>query len=195
MAFYVWTKDSKDKSFAWIRRFPTELNRNKFKLGKGISCSDWFPDHPEIQVREDKGIVLADSIPNSGELLIVSEKLKTVLDEVEGADFEFFPVTILDKKGRASEKEYYVANLLSVIDCVNMVESKYVMDPLRKGQVDWFSELRLDESRIPADQLVFRLKDLTRLLIVRSELVNNIQQADCTGIYFEPVEDHGALFR
>ena len=116
---------------------------------------------------------------------MVGEKLKSVFDEHSGANFEYFPVTILDKKGRPDKRPYYVANLLDTVDCVDMEKSSYVMDSIIKDQVMYFKELILDESKIPEDKAIFRLKDKTDLIIINDPLSDAILDAGCTGIDFQ----------
>lgn len=147
MLYYVWSVDDTDESYAFIDEFGDEINRNCWKLDKGISCSDWFPSFPEIQIGELGGIKIPDYVENRFDFLIISQKLKEVLEEKSAALFEFFPVNILDKKGRSIGKPYFIANLLDTVDCVDMDASEYQMGSLVKDQVSDFSLLVLDEEK------------------------------------------------
>lgn len=195
MQYFVWCGDDEDSSFARIYKFPEEMNRNLYKLGQGISCKDWFPDNPQIQIEVEAGIVLTDVIFNYDDFLIVSEKIKLILEEHSGSSFEFFQISILDKKGRVDERSYYMANLLEVIDCVDMEKSEYDMDPLAPSQVDQFMRLVLNESKIDPEKGIFRLKDKTDLIIINHTLARKILEEGCAGVLFEYLDDHGEIFR
>ncbi len=195
MDYFVWNHDDEDDTFAWIKDFPGEVDEFSWKLGKGTSCTDWFPDNPVFPVYSEDGIKLTDAIPNYSGLLIISEKLKAIFEEHSGANVEYLPVRISDKKGRVSPKQYYIANLLDTIDCVDMEKSSYVMSAIIKDHVLRFSELILNEDRLNSENHIFRLKDKTDLILIDDPFSDAILDADCTGMLFQELDDHGSILR
>lgn len=193
--YVVWQRRESDEALAWIRDFPPNIESEDWKLCKGISCSDWFPENPEVRVCLEKGVKLSDAIPNHSNLLVANEKLKSLLDEHSGANIEYFPVTVLDKKGRPDARSYYVANLLDTVDCVDMEKSEYRMDALIKTQVDRFAEIVFDEQRIDAEKQMFRLKDKTDLIVLTTGLARKILDAKCEGMRFVYLKDYGKFWR
>lgn len=195
MNYYPWTDDEDNDLLAWIEDFTGIIKKKKYRLHDGISCKDWFPNDVEFELNINHGIKLADAIPNTALLLIISDKLRIILEEKSGAEFEFFPVKIRDKKGHLVKKDYFVANLLETTECVDMEKSDFVMDRIIKTQVNYFKTLVLDEKNVIPESKIFRLKEQTKLIIVREDLKNEILNAGCTGIVFRDIDDYGSEFR
>ncbi len=194
MKYYVWI-DNNDESYAWIKDFPDEIRDCKWKLKEGVSCADWFPENTVLPIYSEDGIKLTDSIQNYSDLLIISEKLKAIFEKHSGANFEYLPVRISDKKGRVTPNQYYIANLLDTVDCLDMEKSSYVMGSIIKDQVSRFSELILDENNIDPTKKIFRLKDKTDQIVVSEEIIPPMKENGIKGPALEPVEDYGLVFR
>ena len=194
MNYFPWEKDD-DEDLAFIKKVPDELKGNDWKLTEGISCSDWFPDSVTFELDPNQGIKLTDAIPNCLNIHIVSEKLKGILLD-NSKHFEFFPVSIKNAKGKISKKKYYVANLTIKVNCMDMNKSKYKANLLDKSQARKISHLFLDEEKIPNDELIFRLGEMTDLLIVKEGLAKIIAiEEDCSGVIMTYLEDYGEEFR
>jgi hypothetical protein len=195
MKYYPWLTDDNDDSFAWIDNFPSDISEERYMLDKGVSAKEWFPENSVIDLEKGTGIRVADAIPNYDNFLIISEKLKKILTEKSKANFEYFPIKIRDHEGHIVKSDYYIANLLDTIECVNMKTSEYRMDPIIKTQVERFKRLVLDETKLKNGAKIFRLKEKTNLIIVDDVLSDEIVNAGCTGMFFQEMEDYGAVFR
>lgn len=196
MPYYVLTKDDEDDGWAWIDRTPEELDENEWLLNEGKSAKDWFPSEVEFQLSKEYGIKLADSIPNVILKIIVSERLKSLIEaQVKPEDVEFFPIKIRNQKKRLVDKPYYLMNVLRIISCVDRNKSDFDMDDIIKDQVDYFRRLALDESKIPADAKLFRLAEKLNLIVVREDFGEAVLDGECTGIIFQALDDFGKEFR
>ena len=195
MNYYAWTRIKTDNSLGVVRKDPDVIRKKMYRLHKGISGKNWFPDDVEFELAPNNGMKLADAIPNTALIWILSEKLRTILEEKSGADFEFFPVKIRDRKGHLVKKDYFVANLLETNECVDMEKSDFIMNRIIKTQVNYFKTLVLDDKKVNPESKIFRLKEQTKLIIVREDLKNEILNAGCTGIVFRNIDDYGSEFR
>ncbi len=183
MEYLAWQNDIQDE-YCYINKCPSDISDDKWMLTEGASCKDWFPDDLVFDLDPDSGIKIPDSIPNSLNIHIVSEKLKSIL-ESESQEYEFFPITIKNAKGKKVAKTYYVANLLTKISCTDLKQSKYVESCLDKGQFASISKLVLDEKKIPEGTPLFRLGEMTELVLVSKELAIKIKRENgCTGALF-----------
>jgi hypothetical protein len=191
--YYPWVEDDEDDSFAWITKDSDFLMHcmDSYLLYEGVSVKSWFPTDTVFQLDDDHGIRLADSIPNTLHLLIVSEKLKQVLGEKSGADIEFLPVHIRNHKGRIVKEPYFIANILGTVECVDRQRSRFDTSEIRPDQVFTFFRLALDESKIPSDATLFRLKEQTDLVIIREDLGKDILRAGGDGMIFQEMDDYG----
>jgi hypothetical protein len=195
--FYPWIEDDEDDSFAWITKDSEFLMRcrDTYQLREGIPVNSWFPGDVVFTLAEDYGIKMTDSIPNTLNRLIVSQKLKGVLEEKSGADIEFLPVHIRDHKGRTVHEPYFIANLLGTVECVDREKSQFRTSAIRPDQIFTFFRLVLDTSKIPPEARIFRLKEASNLVIAREDLADDILNAGCDGMMFLEMEAYGAEFR
>jgi len=192
MNYYPWEHD---EDLAVISRIPASINDHFWKLHEGISCQGWFPEEVLFEVDPNRGIKLADSIPNSLNLYIVSEKLCEILAAAD-TSFEFLEVGILNTKGKNVGKKYYIANLVGSLMCMDADQSDFEQSNLDKKQVSWFRRLVLDESKIPEDKQVIRLGEMTELLLVSEELaIKIVREGKCSGVSLTYIEDYGEEFR
>lgn len=194
MKFYVVGFDEKNTALAWIDDLPEVVDDNEWMLHEGMKCIEWFPEYEEFQICQDSGILLADVIPTYSKLLLVSEKLKSIL-ESHKVNCEYFAVAILDKNGRRIDKKYFIVNVLDVVDCIDIEKSSFEMNCINKDQVLYFDKLVLDVSKVPEDKSIFRLKDKTDQVIINHMLARKLLDAGCTGIDFQCLEDNGSVHR
>jgi hypothetical protein len=191
--FYPWVNDDEDDAFAWITKDSDFLMHcmDSYLLHEGVSVKHWFPTDTTFQLDDHHGIKLTDSIPNTLHLLIVSEKLKRVLEEKSGAEIEFLPVRIRNQRGRMVQEPYFIANIVGTLECVDRERSKFWCSEIRPDQVFHFYRLSLDSPKIPSDAKLFRLKEQTDLVIVREDLGKDILRAGCDGMIFQEMDEYG----
>ena len=183
MKYHVWTSDY-NESYAQITKLPPELNDNLWKLHKGISCSDWFPENVTFELSPNSGIKLTDFIPNVLHFILVSDKLKSILEGASG-QFEYFPIELLNARGKKVSKPYFLANLVGTLDCLDKQNSEFEMSSMDKSQVLCFKKLMLDKEKLDDKLNIFRLAEMTQLHIVTRDLAVEIKRNnDCEGAIF-----------
>lgn len=197
MKYYPWVEDDEDDSLAWITRTSSFLNdfQKSYELFKGISVQSWWPPDMVFQLSDDHGVKLTDSIPNTLNMNIVSERLKGLLVEKSGAEIEFLPVRIRNQKERMLDEPYYVMNPLGSIPCMDRERSEFKDSALNPDQVRKFLKLVLDESKIPSEAKLFRLAEKKNLVLTREDLAKDILRAGCDGMIFVDLEDFGSEWR
>lgn len=107
-------------------------------------------------------------------------------------------------------ENYQVANILGLVDCVDHENSDLDYYTLRTqipedlpenmkaslleqeidNDIDFIRHLVLDESKIPEDIHIFRLKDCPRILVFKESIVKAIREAELTGFVFIPLEEY-----
>ena len=194
--YLPWT-DSNDSSLARISPvLPDDLEEISWMFnGKDLSLKDAFPENVVLDLQEDRGLKLSDFIPNSHHSLIVSEKLKSIL-ETSDSSFEFYKISIRNLKKRIEKKPYYLAHLLDSVECLDLDESDVRWSSLDSSQAARITKLVLDKSRIPEDKQIFRLAEMKGLVMVRKDLAFKIyREEECRGMLFKKVELFGEEFR
>jgi hypothetical protein len=195
--YYPWLSDDEDDSFAWLGpKDPEELGRNDWRLSEGVLCADWFPSGLVFDMSKQDGIKLTDSVPNSSALLVVSQKLRKVLErEATGAEIEYLPIRLKNQKGKVVAKPYFIANVIGSVRCVDLKRSDFEINRISKDQVSHFRRLALDEKKVPKDARIFRLAEKTALILVRQDLASAIIKSGSTGMLFQELEEYGSEFR
>ncbi|RKH46210.1 imm11 family protein [Corallococcus sicarius] len=197
MSYYPWVRDDEDESFAWmdaLRKDP--MDGNGYLLTKGVPCKDWFPEGLIFDLSKERGSKLTDSIPNTSALLVVSAKLKGILEkETPQGTIEFLPVRLRTPRKKTLDTPYFIANVLGTVACMDAKKSDFTMDSIIKDQVQRFRRLVLQEKKIPKDAKIFRLAEQSRLILIREDLGQTIIDEDCTGMIFQELEDYGSQFR
>jgi len=167
-----------------------------FEIHDGVSrLAGWpadasAPMHP----RFPKDIGFADCLRGTG-FRVISAKARQVL---EGAGvgkpekIEYLPIKIINHKGRVEPVEYFIANPLDIVDCIDMEASKAEMDSIDKGMIEDCAQLVLRENVIPAELKVFRLAKWNSTIIVRSTLAESMKAAGLTLLGFmDPLKYKG----
>ena len=160
------------------------------KLKKGEKVGDIFPDTVFFQMDPDfpKDIMLADNVRNSG-FLLVSQKLKSFLEQNELNNTEYLKVKILNHKGRVASDEFYIINPLDFADAINFSQSKVKWNNITPDIIASCTKLRLDENKIPTYYKMFRLKFFPRRVLVSYELKEKISNAGFSGLSFKSLEE------
>jgi hypothetical protein len=193
MNYYPWLSDDEDASFAWLMDVPNVMRNHpdEYLLHRGVSVKSWFPEEPIFHLAGERGMELTDSLPNALNLIFTSTRLKAFMEKHSGANLEFLPIRIRDHKERLVQEQYYIMNLLDTMDCVDLEKSKFSRSAMNPERIMTFYLLVLDESRIPKEKKIFRLKEKPDLVIVREDLAQDILDADYNGMTFLEMEEYG----
>ncbi len=157
---------------------------NNYKLNEGVKMGADFPSSVELSIAPDSGNIITDFIDNIDKLIIPSEEAKELLIKEGMTDevVEYLPFNLKNKNGRlVKDKQYHVANLLRSVDCLDRKKSDYAA---RKdgSKIVVIRKLYLDEKKIPEDAKLFRLGECPKYIIIRSDLLQAIQDAGLTGL-------------
>lgn len=128
--------------------------------------------------------MLCDFVPNLSMALVLSEAATGLLhaEGVEGDDvIEYLPITLLDKRGRPTRAPYFLVNPLLKVACMDEKASEFLKSPVNETVLS-VERLRLEEARIPPGAKLFRLGECTEVIVIRSDLVQRIQEAGLTGL-------------
>lgn len=196
MDFFPWV-DSYDESFARIADLiPPELDEHSWMFnGNNKPLGEVFPEDLVFDLSRDGGKKLGDFIPNTDNMLIVSDRLKEILEQ-RSSDFEFYRISIRNHKKRIEKKQYYLAHLLLSVPCLDTDESEYKKSAMDEDQMLRVSRLVLDTSKIPEGKKILRLGEMKKLILVRRDLAVEIyREHECRGMLFQKIELYGEEFR
>ena len=149
---------------------------------KGIritACEPLAGVLPELRVAVTSDYPPADYF-NAGPLMLVSERLKSVLLE-HGARAEFLAV-VLTRNGKPLDfGSYYVFNLLGKVDCLDYERAVYQMD----GEfVDKIERLAIDEGKAQGHAVCRLDRCFDVITAADQKLAQAIQGQGLTGMKF-----------
>ena len=192
---------SHDYRAGWIKHLSEDID-NDYELSDGVPMKANFPPTAEIEIDKDSGDMLTDIIPNIGMDLIVSEKVKKILESdglVESDTLEYLPFVLKDKRGRVVKEQYYFVNSLLKIDCLDREKSDFsTYDD--DDEVCDVNGVFLLSDKVPENFRLFRLGEFPSVIVLRSDLVDRLNSEGVTGLsvvgmgvnlFDDPNEDDG----
>lgn len=180
-AYHIIKSVVSDRRFAWLSKRSSSIKK-RWKLTEGVPMGEDFPPEAEFPIDPKWGDMLADVVPNVFNVLIVSKKLRDILQSENVSDVEYLPFVILDKKGRIKSKDYCVANLIGSVDCLDAANSLYKKDALEEGQIRAIERLNIIKEKVSEDKKLFRLAQRRHLFIIRNDLLQRLQGDEITGM-------------
>lgn len=121
----------------------------------------------------------------AGRMVIVSEKLKRVFDDV-GVRAQYFKVPVVGPRGRRLKKRYFYANLLTVVDCLDWGRTKGKREG---GCVTQIRKIALHAKRITDEPLFYVAKTVSPVLCAQKQLIDAVARAKCVGPTFADPKD------
>jgi hypothetical protein len=123
-----------------------------------------------------------------GFLTLYHKRFRQALEERGVDNIEYYPVQLRDQNTGKVDEDYFVANILGLIDCVDMGKSKVKM--WNSGSGFDFQSMVIDEARTHGLKL-FRLKDDPTKVIISEEMKENLEQAKIlVGVKLIKTEDY-----
>jgi hypothetical protein len=153
------------------------------ELQRGLPCKGEFPSNAVFTADPEfpNDIGLADNFENTQRLVVVSGKLKEFVESWKPQKVEYLPVTILNHKSRPAGK-YFIIHPVEPVDALKPAESGAKFNARRNDRIDSVKRLVLDEERIEASRVIFKLKSFYRCVLIRRDLADAISKAGFTGL-------------
>jgi len=165
-------------------RFGYIQNYDKsFKLSAGIELSSSFPPDAAYRMHDDfpDNIALSDVLYNPDSQIVISEKVRSFLDTAGVQHIEYLPVKVLNHKGREVKERYFIANMLPLVDCVDLEKTQHEENLLDPDELINIRNLTVHEDKIPADFQLFRLKAISGAMLIHRALAQKLKAAGFRG--------------
>jgi hypothetical protein len=166
-----------------------------FELNEGMARSQGWPAdaRSEMNPRFPKDIGLADSLYGTG-FVVVSVATRAILESSGVRNTEYLPIQLINHKGRAESAAYFIVNPLTVVDCIDQAASVVEFNAVDTEMISSCTQLVLNEAVISPEEVLFRPKHWTRLLLIRRSLAEKIEKAGLTCMSFiEPSKYTGLI--
>jgi hypothetical protein len=140
-------------------------------------------DPPEritfTMTKEEKGD-LGDWVPTGLPGLVISKKFRQALEGAGVDNVQYIPAEIRDAVDKRSYTDYFVANVIGVVDCIDMAQSKLTMRAALPDKIRDINELHIDEKRA-ATHAMFRLGRKASLILVNEKVKKALERAKLQG--------------
>lgn len=186
MTYYTFTH-SLDPRAAEIVDLPDKVEKYYF-LSDGIPVASYLPPSTELSLYSGAGDMLTDFVGNPDRVLYVSQRARDLmLQQGLSEDLvEYLPFILVDKRGRRLQEQYFIANPLLRVPCLERSLSKYRLNSDDPNDIGRIHVLHLVED-LPQEARLFRVAEFTRLMVIRSDLLETLQHAGLTGLHVQPV--------
>ncbi len=189
--YYVWEKDiDLDEDFSCFSDEPDGF-RAKFWISAEIIVEP--PPAYELIGDVDSPTTLSDVLLTGFQLQVFSQKLVSLLNDMEIENIQYFPIKIINHKTKEIESSCQIANIVGAIDCLDLKNSVYARSA-GSGNIIRVSNFRIIEEnirRLPGMKnppLLLRLGEFKRHILAHERVKEACQKADISGVKFIPPE-------
>lgn len=122
---------------------------------------------------------------------MVSDRLRTLLEQHAPGEVEFIPMKLMYKRSIVRDPVYWMANFLHVVDCIDRTLSNYEEVPDRHqpdGVRLSINKLVIRLSAIPQDVSMCRVYKYEPLVLIRRQLREVLGREGITGPQYYSVE-------
>ncbi len=185
-----------DETHVRIEGRPAEIKR-KYQLLQGVERLETWPEHVPLRFspHRPEGLFLPDTVNNAFGWHLVSGACKAVLEAVPIEDVEYLPVTILNHRDRVASDDYWILNLLHLTPAVDREASEFDVDAADDSKISKFDRLVVTGAVWESGPALLRLEERPRLVLVRDDVVAQLDAAGLTGNAFVPTDDYSTYPR
>jgi hypothetical protein len=143
------------------------------------------------QPRGDRGVLL-DYVPSGPPSMLISARLKAALDSAGVDNVDYYPAEIVDEATGRVYRDYYAANIIGIISCLDKEKSVYVPMVGIPDAVLEFKEMHLDYSKVHGARL-FRLYEKPSVIVLHESIKQALDAAGLRGFKLPPAEGHSGI--
>ncbi len=180
MSYWVLTAQSREGGV--IDAYPLG-SPDDYLFDEAIPLANEFP--PDAAVRFSKNFPqarkLEDFQPNTLGALIVSRRVRELLDGLGVKNAEYLPVAVKDHASQVAAPDYAILNLIGAEPAIDMNASVVVMDDLEQDQIYKIKKLVVDRGAISPDVKIFRCTARRLLYMIRDDVKAAFEKAGLTG--------------
>ncbi|QDE72313.1 imm11 family protein [Myxococcus xanthus] len=156
----------------------------QFPAGGKVSFSDHFPDRRQLY----------DFVRNTVGVLLVSSRVKQVLENLQVDNAEFLPVTMCDHQWSPVAEGYGILNVLGSQDVIDLERSKYRLDRITKKEIARLNRMAVASEKVDPKADIFRARNMMELILISDRTKQAFEQAGLTGFRAHPAEGFDDMF-
>ncbi|WP_102275578.1 imm11 family protein [Cytobacillus massiliigabonensis] len=155
----------------------------QYELKEGNFLENWC-DNITFYFNINDGNRFTDYLANNLGWFIVSKKFKELIKNIDG-DIQFLPVSVIDLKSKSKIEfdEYFVANVLGVVNALNLENSDYSVIGLDGEKIYSVRKYAVSEDKIN-NKNIFKLKGDEIPVFVSETFKQLVEEGNITGCGF-----------
>lgn len=195
MSSFFILSTSNEAQHCVVDEVPDDLRPKKWRICEGRPMEHRYPPDVVLKMlKGHKGLVVPDFVSNTERLALGSSKLKGLLEQHSGARIEFLPAAIANHKGRIAAKDYFIANVLDHVDCLDKEHSEVEELNPDPTLLSGLFRLQVLQDRIPPEARLFRLKNMPSAILIRDDLRALIDAENLTGLRYIAMGEECAIY-
>ncbi len=155
----------------------------QFPVGGKVGFSDHFPDRRKLY----------DFMGNILGVLVVSPRVRQVVEELKLDNVEFLPITMCDHEWNPVAEGYCILNVLGSQDAIDMEKSQYQLSALSK-EIAHIENLVLKKDKIDPQAGLFRARNMMELFLLSDRVRDAFTKEGLTGFVAHPAEGFDDMF-
>jgi len=184
--YYVLTYETFSETEAQQLPRPKLPGRDDLAFDDGIPVQDPPQRVRFIMTRSERGD-LGDYVLSGMPGLLISERFRLALEKGGVDNVQYIPADIEDQIGGQTYSNYFMANVIGIVDCIDMSKSKLTMRAALPDKIRDIDELHIDEPRA-CDLPLFRLARKSTLVLINESLQKVLAAAALRGVGLTPAE-------
>lgn len=154
---------------------------DEYVTSKGKRVIDW--EKVVFEYNSNEGHILTDYVANVYRWLIVSNNFQNKIEKLVTNEIQYLPVTLWDNGNRIENSSYKIANILNVLDVLDLDNSQYDVFELDDQKLISVEKYALIKLKIRGHH-IFRLKDDTTPIFVSDQFKEIVEESDLLGFAF-----------
>ena len=141
-----------------------------------------------VMTPEERG-ELGDYVLTGLPGLLISKRFRLALEAAGVDNIQYIDAEIEDQTSGQMYGDYFIANVIGSVDCIDMSKSKLTMRAALPDKIRDIDELHIDETRTRG-LLLFRLARKLSLVLIHESVQEKVQAAQLRGAGFTPAEGY-----
>jgi hypothetical protein len=166
--------------------------QKEFKLRHAVSLKSIFPEEATVRMRKSMpgDIALVDNLSTMIGSLVVSEKVCRLFEKEGVKNLELLPIHVLNHKGKPVKDRYFVINVLTMADCVDVAKSEIVWNKIDPTVATTVRKLVIDPAKIPEGVKICRPKSVKFEILFHRSLADKIEADKLKGFGFVELDQY-----
>lgn len=170
-----------DPHYCFLDSWPEGTGAFTYRMAEGMRMGDKYPKAArQFMDAEHVGTGLPDFIGNTNSFLIVSRRMKEVIEAMVQWEIEYLPFDLYDHKKKLASQDYFIINPIGAFDGLNLQKS---VIEWHEGDIVGIDKFVLDKKKLEKAPHLFRIKEAPREYVMSQALALEFKKHQFTNIY------------